>query len=101
MARQSGKKKQQADRSGLSLIWIVILVLFLTESFLYAWCQVQCSHLRYEISQARETADRLETQKKNLRLRVAELQSPARIKQLAESELGLTMPETSQIMVMP
>ncbi|MFP4444876.1 MAG: cell division protein FtsL [Desulfosudaceae bacterium] len=101
MVRQSGKKRQPTARSGLSPIWIVILVLFLTESFLYAWCQVQCFHLRYEISQARETADRLEAQKKNLRLRLAELQSPGRIKRLAESELGLTMPEASQIVVMP
>ncbi|MFP4038941.1 MAG: hypothetical protein ACLFS7_00245 [Desulfosudaceae bacterium] len=101
MKKQKQKKQQKKIRSGLMFIWIVVLMLFLTESFLYAWCQVQCVRLRYEISRTKGTAASLASQRKTLRIQLAELKSPVRIMRLAENELGLVMPETNQFVVMP
>lgn len=96
------KKKQKKTRSsGFPLVWMVVLIVFFAEIFLYAWCRVHCVGLRYEIGRAEKKAAALESQKKDLRIQMAELRSPARIMAVAEEELGMTMPRTDQIVVIP
>ncbi len=96
------KKKQKSSReSGFPLVWMVVLIVLFVEIFMYAWCRVHCVGLRYEIGRAEKTAATLEAQKKDLRIQMAELGSPTRIMAVAEGKLGMTMPRTDQIVVMP
>lgn len=79
----------------------MVVMACIVEIFLYTWCSVQCTSLRYEIGRQEKTADRLEAEKKELRIEMARLKSPARIMGIARDKLGMVVPETDQVIVVP
>ncbi|MGD2269340.1 MAG: cell division protein FtsL [Desulfobacterales bacterium] len=82
-------------------IWMAIMVIFLAELLLYTWCRVQSVQLRYAISELTETHRRRITMQNNLKIELARLKSPHRIANIATSRLGLTMPTSEQVVIIP
>lgn len=96
--RTTAKKKPYS--AGITAAWLVILLVFVGEFFLYTWCRVQCMRLRYAISAEKETAVRLAEEKKDLKIEIARLGSPARIMKMAK-EKGMIMPTSEQVIILP
>lgn len=75
------------------------ILLFLLLALFFVWSRLQVLNLEYEIS-------RLEGQLRNgrqeatqLRLEAASLRHPGRIEQVAKGELGLKLPDPSQMII--
>lgn len=84
---------------GFTGIWVMLLLCFIAELFLYTWCRVQCIDVGYEIAKAASREKELETLNKNLKIELASLKSPARIAKIAKNKLGLTPPTPEQTIV--
>ena len=97
------KRKTRRDRYTVKItaVWVVVVVACIVEIFFYTWCSVQCTRLRYEIGRQEKTATRLEAEKKELRIEMARLKSPARITRIARDRLGMVVPETDQVIIVP
>ncbi len=80
--------------------WVLILVVFIAELFLYTWCRVQSTQIGYAIVTARHYNDRLTTLERNLATEDARLRSPQRIETLAQ-RMGLQIPATDQMVQLP
>lgn len=100
MARNKKKNRKLTDNRVISL-WIVIMLMFIGEVFFYAWCRVQCVRLQYKIGGETDRAASLAAAQKDLRIELARLKSPARIMTIGKKELGLVMPESYQVVVVP
>jgi cell division protein FtsL len=97
--RRSKKQKKEAPKNiGL---WIAVMAIFIGELFFYTWCRVQCVRTGYEITQVRNQYLKLNTVQYNLKIEIARLKSPERIVKKAKEELGLVMPTTKQMVIMP
>ena len=77
------------------------MAIFFGELFFYTWCRVQCVRTGYEITQVRNQYLKLNTVQYNLKIEIARLKSPERIVKKAKEELGLVMPTTKQMVIMP
>ncbi len=95
------KQKKETRHKGTISIFIILLVIFMTELLFYTWCRVQCVETGYKISQAKEHHRRLIALQKNLRVELSNLKSPERIVRIARKKLGLVMPGPRQIIVIP
>ena len=84
-----------------TVVWIVLIFIFTAELFFYAWCRVQSTRIGYEITQAANQHSRLTTLQKNLRIELARLKSPQRIVHIAQQRLGLIIPRSEQMIVIP
>jgi cell division protein FtsL len=82
-------------------IWISIMVIFIFELLLYTWCRVQSVQLGYAISELRQTHRMRITMQNNLKIEYARLKSPNRIVKIATNRLGLSMPTSKQIIIIP
>jgi cell division protein FtsL len=98
MAPPAGKEKQGAPPAG---IWVLIMVIFFTELFFYAWCRVQHVRVGYEISVIRAENQRLQHLRRNLTIEMARLKSPERIAAIATGQLGLVEPAPDQRVTIP
>jgi len=78
-------------------VWIVLMLAFIVELFFYTWCRVQCTNVGYRISNLNTTQEKILERRKNLKLELARLQSPARIEKIAREQLGLIIPRQEQI----
>jgi cell division protein FtsL len=78
-----------------------LMAIFIFELFIYTWCRVQCTQTGYEITQAQNCYQQLMTTKNSLKIELARLKSPERIARKAKDELGLVMPTSKQMVVMP
>jgi len=81
--------------------WIILLFFFISELFLYTWCRVQCVAIGYEISKIAYRQKETTALRNNLKIELASLKSPARIAEIAKSQLGLTMPTPEQLVLIP
>ena len=95
------RKKKKSGNPKRLVVWLMLLVLFIAELFLYTWCRVQCIRTGYEISRQNHQHLRLTLLQKNLKIELARLKSPERIVKIAETELGLVMPNATQTIVVP
>jgi len=77
--------------------WITIMLIFIAELLFYTWCRVQCVKTGYQITRESEKYQNLTTLGSNLKIELARLKSPKRIDRIARTRLGLTTPETRQI----
>ncbi|MDY6905300.1 MAG: cell division protein FtsL [Thermodesulfobacteriota bacterium] len=100
MANKKKATRKTEDNKVIG-IWIVIMLVFIGEVFFYAWCRVQCVRLQYDIGRQTARAEALAATQKDLRIEQARLKSPARIMTIAKRELGLVMPGSEQIVVVP
>ena len=80
-------------------LWVIILILFMGELFLSAWCRVQYLSTGYEISEEVQNHKDLVTLKNNLNIEMASLKAPERIAKIAKNQLGLNAPTTDQIIL--
>jgi len=97
------KKIPRNKKTGLKLaaIWSVIVVLFITELFLYTWCRVQCVKTGYEISKETDRRIKLSSLQNNLKVEIAHLKSPQRIARIATMQLGLIIPTPEKMIIIP
>ena len=98
MKKNIKNKKPEPKRTGL---WIFIMVLFISELFIYTWCRVQCVKTGYEISKETDNNLKLITLQKNLKIEIARLKAPRRITKIATQQLGLIMPKSEQVIIIP
>jgi cell division protein FtsL len=82
-------------------LWLGFMAIFILELLVYTWCRVQCTRIGYEINQAQNGYQQLLTTKNSLKIELARLKSPERIARKAKEELGLVMPTSKQMVVMP
>ena len=96
-------RKTQNNNSGsrISGIWIVLMVVFIAELFLYTWCRVNCIGVGYEISKATQEQQELIALQNNLKIELASLKSPERLAKIAKDQLGLIVPSKDQTIVLP
>ena len=98
MARKTRKKKSEAKITG---IWIMFMIIFIAELFLYTWCRVNYIDMGYEISKETNKQNELIALQNNLKIELASLKSPERIARIAKYQLGLKAPTKSQTIVIP
>jgi cell division protein FtsL len=97
--KKNVKNKQSGTRpTGL---YILIIVLLISELFVYTWSRIQCVKTGYEISKETDKNLKLIALQKNLKIEVARLKSPARIAKIATQQLGLVMPKPGQVIIIP
>jgi cell division protein FtsL len=78
-------------RALILAIPVVLAALFLV------WTRVTTVRLGYELSKAVEVHERLLEENRGLRVEVATLEAPSRLKRLARSEYGLEKPKSEQV----
>ena len=98
MTRKTRKKRGDIKITG---IWIVFMVVFILELFIYTWCRVNCIGLGYEISKETKKQHELIALQNNLKIELASLKSPERIAKIAKNQLGLKAPTKGQTIVIP
>lgn len=98
MKKNIKNKKPGLKRTGL---WTIIMVLFISELFIYTWCRIQCVKTGYEISKETDKNLKLITLQRNLKIEIAHLKSPLRIAKIATKQLGLIMPKPGQVIIIP
>ncbi|MBL7178706.1 MAG: cell division protein FtsL [Pseudomonadota bacterium] len=98
MNQKNQKKSRRLKELGF---WIILLLFFISELFLYTWCRVQCVAIGYEISKIAYRQKEITALRNNLKIELASLKSPARIAEIAKSRLGLTMPTPEQLILIP
>jgi cell division protein FtsL len=98
MARKTRKKKAESKITG---IWIIFMVIFIAELFVYTWCRVNYIDMGYEISKETKKQHELIALQNNLKIELASLKSPERIAKIAKYQLGLEVPTKSQTIVIP
>ena len=82
-------------------LWLSLLCVFIAELLVYTWVRVQCVRVGYEISALTREQQRLTELQANLKVELARLRAPQRIIRIAQEKLGLTLPTSKQMMVMP
>ena len=89
--------KTSAPAAKMTGVWMLLMLVFIVELFFYTWCRVQCTNLGYRISQLNVAQGKILERRKNLKLELARLKSPARIEKIASEQLGLVIPRQEQI----
>jgi cell division protein FtsL len=93
--------KSRRRNTKLLVLWIALLCVFIAELLIYTWVRVQCVRVGYEISALTKEQQRLTELQANLKVELARLRAPQRIIRIAQEKLGLTLPTSKQMMVMP
>jgi len=81
--------------------WALLIAVFASECFVYAWCRMQCTQVGYDINQVLDRGRQLLVFQNNLKLELERLKSPERIGTIAARQIGLTNPRPEQIVVIP
>ncbi len=84
-----------------TLLWGLILLVFLGQLLFYTWCRVQCVQIGYQIASETDKRQQLIALQNSLRIEMARLKSPERIARIARYELGLETPGPEQTIVIP
>ncbi|MFZ0484709.1 MAG: cell division protein FtsL [Desulfobacterales bacterium] len=98
MAPKTRKTNDDVNKTG---IWIIFMVVFIAELFLYTWCRVNYIDVGYEISKETKEQHELIALQNNLKIELASLKSPERIAKIAKDQLGLKTPTKSQTIIIP
>jgi cell division protein FtsL len=85
----------------ITVVWVAVLVACIFEIYFYTWFTVQCRRLKLEIGRLEKQEISLTAEKKDLRIEIVRLKSPARITGIARDELGMIIPGTDQVMEIP
>lgn len=70
-------------------------------ALLHVWTRLRVVHMGYVLSTTSKLQSHLEQENRELKLELATLTSPERLRQMARRRLGLVEPEKHQIIVMP
>ena len=87
-------------RHPMVAIGIALMVVLMAELLVYTWCRVQYVRIGYEITDATKEHQRLAELYRRLKVEEARLRSPERIIRIAQ-QLGLVMPDSKQVRVIP
>ena len=98
MTRKPRKKNGDVKKTG---IWIIFMVVFIAELFLYTWCRVNYIDVGYEILNETKKQHEIIALQNNLKIELASLKSPERIAKIAKDQLGLKTPTKSQTIIIP
>ncbi len=90
-------KKQSSVKFLNVLSFIAVLIAF---SFFYTWVRVQAVHIGYDMAVAKKIESEVLEVNKRYKTEIATLTSPVRIKQLARNELGLSIPQKDQVVIL-
>lgn len=85
----------------ITIAWVAVLVACTLEIYFYTWFTVQSRRLKLDIGRLEKQENSLAAEKKELRIEIVRLKSPARIIGIARDELGMVIPGTDQVMVIP
>jgi cell division protein FtsL len=94
------ERKVSKKRNVIVGIGIALVVVFMAELLVYAWCRVQYVRTGYQITEATAENQRLRELYRKLKLEEARLRSPDRIMRIAR-ERGLVIPDSKQVVVIP
>lgn len=95
------RNKAKRERARTTLVWVLVLSLFISELLFYTWCRVQCVQSGIAIGQENQKIDALKGLHSNLQIELARLKAPERISHIARSQLALDLPEPRQVIVIP
>ena len=95
------RRKPAAGRQRMTGTWALILSLFIAELLFYTWCRVQCVQVGIAIGEESRKEQELKTLQNSLRIELARLKAPERISYIARRQLGLELPEPTQVIVVP
>jgi cell division protein FtsL len=84
-----------------TMVWVLVLTLFISELLFYTWCRVQSVQSGIAIGQENRKIETLKGLQSNLQIELARLKAPERISHIARSQLALDLPEPQQVVVMP
>ncbi|MBW1893337.1 MAG: hypothetical protein JRI91_06535 [Deltaproteobacteria bacterium] len=94
----TSKKKEGGS---VAAIWILLLLILITELFCYTWCRVQCIETGYKIEKEKKHYEELKRLQKSLRIELVGLKAPERIAGIASREIGLIMPDYRHTVMIP
>ncbi|MBF0242505.1 MAG: hypothetical protein HQK64_08515 [Desulfamplus sp.] len=98
-ALQDDNPQDGVDRVAL-FRWIVIIVILLSELFLYTWFRVNYTETGFRISREKEKQKVLKAYTDALSMESDRLLSPERIAYIATTRLNLIIPEPKQVIYM-
>jgi cell division protein FtsL len=97
-----GKKKKRKQRNPkLTVIFLCLMLVFITELLFYTWCRVQSVRIKYEITEQTSRIRQLSAMQDNLKIEFARLKSPSRIAKIARTQLGLITPTSKKMILIP
>lgn len=74
-------------------LYFTFIILFVTSIFISVWQDIQITSYGYKIAALEKEKNSLQEEKQYYKLKVANLKSPKRIKEIAGEKLGLTIQE--------
>lgn len=95
------RRKKKARNPKVLAAILIFMGLFIAELLFYTWCRVQCIQVRYEISELGTHQEQLKRLQDNLKIELARLKSPQRIAKIARQQLGLVVPTSKQLIIIP
>ena len=98
---RSSKKKRTKPNPVLTLAYLVLMAVFISELLFSAWCREQSRIISSDIIKQAQIAERLADMQDKLKIELAFLKSPKRITKIARERLGLIRPTPDQTMVIP
>lgn len=99
MKKSYKRKIRKTNGLKTKVVWLALMLFFLAELLLYAWCRVQCVQVGYAISKEIERNVAFVSLEKKLNTEFAYLQSPERIALIAKKQFNLKAPVSKQIIV--
>jgi cell division protein FtsL len=91
---ETNKKKNNQ-----TIIWSILVLVFVAELFLYTWCRVQCMQAGFDISRESAKHQMLTDTRYRLKIELESLKSPERIARIARDRFGLEAPKPEQIII--
>lgn len=77
--------------------WLLMLIVFIGELFIYTWFRVDYTDTAYRITRKKNEQKTLKSYKAELLIESERLSSPERISQIAKNNLNLSMPLSRQV----
>jgi len=100
-AAKNSKKKRIKRNPFLTMSYLVLMAVFISELLFSAWCREQSRIIDTDIIKQTQIAERLSDMQDKLKIELAVLKSPKRITKIARDQLGLIRPTPKQTIVIP
>ena len=104
MASKSAKKsRKKRIKRNPKLIgaYLILMIVFIIELLLSAWCREQSRQISSNIINQTQKSERLAARRDKLKIELARLKSPRRIAKIARDRLGLITPTPEQTIILP
>lgn len=88
-----------ANRLDIVRFLMICMVLLTIVSIFHVWSRFRLVELNLQIGEASRQMKELEQQQKQLKLEAESLRTPARIETIAKRDLGMTVPQEQQVVV--